>query len=106
MPLFNPNNVSAHLDTCADQKVHQHRLDLGLTGLEVVPSDEDPPLYGQLYGARHKGVLRGAVDVGAALLYAGHRKQRGGRNLCSGLMEHEEITTATECLAVTTKKKA
>lgn len=80
------SHVSPHLDTRADQKVHQHRLDLGLPGLKVVASNEDSPLRGQLYGAWHEGVLRGAVDVGAALQNAGHSKQSGGRNLCSGLI--------------------
>lgn len=97
------SHVSLHLDTRANQEVHQHRLDLGLPGLKVIPTNEDSPLHGQFYGAWHKGVLRGAVDVGAALQNAGHSKQSGGRNLCSGLKAHEERTTITECLAVTTK---
>lgn len=75
------------LNPGADQKVHQHRLDLGLTRFEVVPTDEDPFLDGQLDGPGYKSVLRGSIDVGASLQYTGHCKQCGGRNLCSGLMD-------------------
>lgn len=77
----------SHLDTCADQKIHQHGLDLGLTGFEVISSNEHPFLHGQLYGSWYKSVLWGAVDVGTALQYTGHCKQSGGRNLCSSLMD-------------------
>lgn len=100
------SHVSPHLDTRTDQEVHQYWLDLGLPRLKVIPSNEDPPLHGQLYGAWHEGVLRGAVDVGAALQNAGHGKQSRGRNLCSGLMEHEKKTIITECLAIITKANA
>ena len=77
----------SHLDTRADQEVHQHRLDLGLAGFEVISSNEHPLLHGQLDGARHESVLRRAVDVGAALQDTGHCKQSGGGDLCSILME-------------------
>ena len=84
-----------HLNPCADQEVHQHWLDLGLTGFEVVPSNEHTLLRRQLYGPWDKSVLRGAVDVGAALQYAGHCKKSGGRNLSSILMVIERKINQT-----------
>lgn len=87
MPDLNPS---------ADQKVHQHRLDLGLTRFEVIPTDEDPFLHGQLDDPGDKSVLRGSVDVGASLQYTGHCKQGGGRNLRPCLMDgFKEAMTAT-----------
>lgn len=98
----------SHLDTRADQEVHQHRFNLGLTGFEVISSNEHPVLHGQLDGTRDKSVLRRAVDVGTTLQYAGHCKQSGGRDFCSGLMnavkqkkgrkKEREIMHGTECV--------
>jgi len=51
------------LDASSHQEVHQHALDLRLTGLEVVAGNEDLLLLGQLNESGHKGVLRRAIDV-------------------------------------------
>lgn len=53
------------LDAGADQEIHQNGLELGLSGLEVVATDKDIGLFGQLNAARNKGVLRGTINKGA-----------------------------------------
>lgn len=97
------------LNPGADQKVHQHRLDLGLTRFEVIPTDEDPFLHSQLDDPGYKRVLRGSIDVGASLQYTGHCKQSGGRNLCPGLMDrdltNEREAMTAKCVIYTAKKK-
>lgn len=85
------------LNPGADQKVHQHRLDLGLTRFEVIPTDEDPFLHSQLDDPGYKSVLRGSIDVGASLQYTGHCKQSGGRNLCPSLMDRD-LTNKREAM--------
>lgn len=88
---------SPDLNSSADQKVHQHRLDLGLPGFEVVSADEDPFLHSQLDEPGYKGVLRGSIEVGASLQYTGHCKQSGGRNLFPGLTDGE-LTNRREAM--------
>ena len=69
------------LDTGAHQVVHQHRLDLRLTALEVVTSDERVVLLRQLEHARHEGVLGRTVDVRVALQNGSHGEDRRRRHL-------------------------
>ena len=69
------------LDAGADQEVDQHRLQLGLAGLEVVPGNVHLLLVGQLDHARHEGVLGRAVDVGGALEDGRGGEQRGRGHL-------------------------
>ena len=52
----------------ADQKVDQHRLQLGLARFEVVAADEHVELLGQFDAAGHERVLRRSVDEGALQL--------------------------------------
>jgi hypothetical protein len=69
------------LDTGVDQKVNKGRLHLGLTRLEVVPSDERIVLLSELDGTRNKGVLRRAVDEGDTFQDTGNGKDCGRRDL-------------------------
>lgn len=50
-------------DASRHEKVHQHRLELRLTRLEVIATDEGVLPFGQLKCARHERVLWRAVDV-------------------------------------------
>ena len=50
-------------DARPDQKVHQHGLQLGLTGLEVVSGNKHLLLLRQVYTTRNKCVLGRTIDV-------------------------------------------
>jgi hypothetical protein len=52
-------------DAGADQKVDQHRLELGLARLKVVAAQKGSIPFSQLSASRHKGVLGRTVDISA-----------------------------------------
>ena len=62
--------------TRVDKEVHQDGFEFSLAGLEVIPTDEDAPLLCQLQAAGHKGVLGGAIDVGALVDIGGKIKNK------------------------------
>lgn len=68
--------IHTNLKPGADEEIHQDRLQLCLARLEVITGNENLPLDSQLDGPWHKGILGGAVDVGAALQNAGNSKER------------------------------
>jgi hypothetical protein len=70
----------SELYTSADQEVHQSRLHLSLTRLEIITSNESIMLLGKLNCTRNKGVLWRAVDEGNALEDACHSKNSGWSN--------------------------
>lgn len=49
----------------SDQEIDQHRLELRLSGLEIVAGDEDAVELSVFDETRDEGVLRRAVDVSA-----------------------------------------
>jgi len=67
-------------DAGVDEEVHQRGLHLRLPGLEVVAPDKGAVLRGQLDSARHKGVLRRAVDKGRVFEDAGYGEDGRGRH--------------------------
>lgn len=69
------------LDTCIDEELGEHRLDLGLTSFEVVTADESLVLLGKLDAAGNEGVLRSTVDVRGVLEDAGDGEDGRGRDL-------------------------
>ncbi|EPY31188.1 myo-inositol-1-phosphate synthase [Strigomonas culicis] len=64
------------LDAGADEELDERRLHLGLAALEVVTADEDLVVVRQLDETAAQRVLRGAVDVAAALQHRGERVQQ------------------------------
>jgi len=58
-------NDRHRFDAGRHKEVHEHGLELRLARLEVVAADKRLLPLGELEGARDKGVLRRAVDVGA-----------------------------------------
>ena len=71
----------SRLDSGTHQVIHQHRLDLRLTALEVVSGDEGVVGFSQLEHARHEGVLRRSVDVGVSLENGSYGEDGGRSNL-------------------------
>lgn len=69
------------LETSTDQEVNQHRLHLGLAALEVIATNVDVVLLGEINQARHKSVLWRTIDVGATLENRGSRKDLRRGNL-------------------------
>lgn len=69
------------LDARIDEELCEDGLELGLTRLEVVTTDERLVLLGQLDDTRDKGVLGGTVDKGLALENGSDGKDGGRRNL-------------------------
>lgn len=69
------------LDAGTYQEVNNHRLHLGLPGLEVVSRDQRLVLDGQVHKAGDKGVLGGAVDEGDSLKNARNGVLSGGSDL-------------------------
>lgn len=57
----------SELDTRIDHEIDKGRLHLGLSGLEVVTTDEGTVLLGKLDGTRNERVLRRSVDEGSVL---------------------------------------
>lgn len=55
----------AWFDASTDQKVNQHRLELGLTGLEIITGNENVFAFSQLEKTGNKSILRRTVDVGS-----------------------------------------
>eukprot|EP00955_Chlamydomonas_euryale_P084946 364033-Chlamydomonas_euryale.AAC.6 len=69
------------LQAGTDKVVDEHRLELGLPALEVVAADKHVAAHRHLDHARHKRVLRRAVDKRHALLHRRDGIQRRRRNL-------------------------
>ena len=55
------------LDTSVDEELGEDRLDLGLSGLEIVSGDERFVVLGKVDAAGNKGVLGSSVDEGRSL---------------------------------------
>src|SRR5271170_862753 len=65
-------------DACFDQELGEDTLDFGLSGLEIVSTDERFVLFGKFDTTRDKGVLRSTVDEGDTLEDTTDCKDRGG----------------------------
>ena len=68
------------LDTSADQEVDQSRLHLGLSGLEVITTNESIVPLSKFNGTRNKCVLGRAIDKWNTLEDASHCEDRGWSN--------------------------
>lgn len=71
----------SELDAGVDEEVNQCRLHLGLTGLEVITTNESLLLLGELNAAWNKSILRRTVDERNPLKDGSNRKDGGGRDL-------------------------
>lgn len=74
------------LDTSIDEEIDEGRLHLGLSGLEVVATNEGVVPLGELNGTRNKGVLGRAVDEGGLLKDTSHREDGRRRYLLVTLL--------------------
>jgi len=74
------------LDTGVDEEVNEGRLHLGLTGLEVITSNEGTVALSKLNHTRNEGVLRRTVDEWNTLLDTGDGENGGGCNLFMALL--------------------
>ena len=80
------------LETRRDEEVGEDGLDLGLTSLEVISTNVDVVLQGEVENTRNKGVLRRAVDVWHSFENARHGEDCGWGNLGLTLLDGlEEI---------------
>ncbi|KAH3667599.1 hypothetical protein OGATHE_003122 [Ogataea polymorpha] len=70
-----------------DQKLCQHRLQLGLTALEVVSANVGAVIFGKLNNSRNESVLWTSVDVRDVLQDTGHGKHRARRDLLVVLLD-------------------
>ena len=66
------------LDTGVDHEVDEGRFHLGLSGFEVVATDERAVFLGELDAAGYKSVLRRAVDERCVLQDTCHGEDGGG----------------------------
>ena len=66
------------LDTSTHQVINKHRLDLGLTTLEVITGDESLVLLSQLENTRNKSVLRRTIDIGISFKNGSNGEDSGG----------------------------
>lgn len=78
------------LDAGIDKEVDEHRLELGLTALEVVAADEDTVTLGEIDQTGNKGVLRAAVDKGGSFEDRSHGKDCRRGNFRMALLERGE----------------
>ena len=80
------------LDTRVDQEVNQSRLHLGLTGLEVITTNEGLALLRQVQSTGNEGVLRRSVDEWDIVQNRRHSKDgRRGHLLVTGLDRLEQV---------------
>ena len=69
------------LDASVHQELGEDRLELGLTGLEVVTTDEGTVALRQFDDTRNEGVLWGSINEGLALEDSGHGEEGRRGNL-------------------------
>jgi len=69
------------LETGTNEEIDEDGLELGLTRLEVITTDNDVVLHGKIYKTRDKGVLGGTVDKGDTLENRGDTIEGRGGNL-------------------------
>jgi len=83
------------LDTGIDEELGKDGLEFGLTGLQIITTDERFLALSELDDTRNKGVLRSTVDEWLTLKDSGHGKEGGGRNLGVGSLDSiEEVISS------------
>lgn len=75
------------LDTGVDQELGENTLDLGLTRLEVITTDERLVLFGELDAAGNKSVLWGTIDERRTFEDTGNGEQGRRGHLVVGRLD-------------------
>lgn len=86
------------LESCGDEEVNHDRLHLGLTTLEVVSSDGDVVVNGEVDNSGHERVLWASVDVRASFEDTGNSEHARGRDFVFSSLEsgHEVLLGVIE----------